>query len=80
MKITPKIKKIVTLSLILLVSSFAILGLAGVFTPKENPTPTFANLESVYLENHYSKYLSQINTNEPGTAVSISIPSGFCIA
>jgi ABC-type glycerol-3-phosphate transport system substrate-binding protein len=75
MKITPKIKKIVTLSLILLVSSFAILGLAGVFTPKENPTPTFANLESVYLENHYSKYLSQINLNEPSTEVSISIPA-----
>ncbi len=73
MKITPKMKKIVTISLILLVSSFAILGLAGVFTPKESPTPTLSTLENIYLENHYSKYLSEYNVLEPSTDVSISI-------
>jgi len=73
MKLTPKLKKIVTSSLIFLVSSFIILGLAGVFTPKETATPTIAVLDSVYLENHYSMYLSAYSDFEPSTDVSIKI-------
>jgi ABC-type glycerol-3-phosphate transport system substrate-binding protein len=73
MKITLKMKKIVSLSLIFLVSSFAVLGLAGVFTPKEVPTPKLSTLNSVYLENHYSNYLKEHMNHELSTDVSISI-------
>ncbi|MDO9628800.1 MAG: hypothetical protein Q7I99_02770, partial [Acholeplasmataceae bacterium] len=75
MKITPKLKKIVTLSLISLVSFLALLGLAGVFTPKEAATPTLVTLEEVYLDNHYSKYLSIHKDDEINTVVSYKIPA-----
>jgi len=66
MKLTVKTKKIVTLSLILIVSSLALLGLAGVFTPNEVAEPVISNLDSIVREGYYSKYLS-MHQEEYGT-------------
>jgi ABC-type glycerol-3-phosphate transport system substrate-binding protein len=82
MKMTLKMKKIVTLSLILIVSSLALLGLAGVFTPKETADPVITNLESVIREGHYSEYLSmyqeEFGTDDPFVveAVDFVLPLG----
>lgn len=57
MKNMIKIKKITIWSLSGLVLLFAILGLTGVFTPKEIGHPKLTSLEDVTLENYYSSYV-----------------------
>jgi hypothetical protein len=58
MKLMTKTKKIVILSLILSVSLFAMLGIAGVFRTQETPNPSIENLSGVTREGYYSEYLA----------------------
>jgi ABC-type glycerol-3-phosphate transport system substrate-binding protein len=58
MKLMTKTKKIVILSLILSVSLFAMLGIAGVLRTQETPNPSIENLSGVTREGYYSEYLA----------------------
>lgn len=58
MILTQKTKKITLWSLISAVLFFVVLALFGVFRSDENPTPTLASLDDIYLEGHYSEYVN----------------------
>ncbi|MCR3906611.1 MAG: extracellular solute-binding protein [Tenericutes bacterium] len=73
MKITVKMKKYITLILILIVSSFIVLGLSGVFRSSQTPNPILTSLESVYLEGYYSEYLNIYEDKQIGTEQSYTI-------
>lgn len=57
MILTQKTKKITLWSLISAVLFFVVLALFGVFRSVEDPKPTLATLDDIFLEEHYSEYV-----------------------